>query len=373
MTVSRSIEFWSSVELGGFARGLLSALQDAGWETRQRYAVAERHYRTAATPIERAAIRWRSYVSYPLQLLHRMRNEAPPDVMVVCTNSFYAPAVALYAARGRPLPVVHWVLDLFPDVLVESGSVNSGGLADRSLRSLTRATFRHAAANVFLGEHLLQNAARLYGEIPRASIIPVGAGGEPFRTAYPQSREEGAAVKVLYCGNLGRMHDTGTILELLRRGRPQGWSLEFRGHGAGFRSLASALGPDTAVTVGPSLPDAEWARAMKDVDIALVTLKEGAEGLVMPSKTYSAMVAGQAILAVCAAQSDLAKTVQRHDAGWVVAPGDVNGLQTVLTNAAKDPTGLLSKRRNAFRAGHESYDESVVARRWLDLFASITT
>jgi len=360
-----SVDLWSSVELGAFLRGLVRGLDAAGWQARHRFAVTEDRYRRAQGVAARAAVRWSSYVAYPWQLDRQLRRGSVPEVEVVCTNTFYAPAVALRAA-GHRVPVVNWIFDLFPDVLVAGEKIEADGPLARRLAALTRWTFSQAAANVFLGERLRAFAEERYGPIPRSHVIPVGADGAALGEDEPLARPSDCPLRVLYCGNLGRMHDIDTIAAVMGQPPPAGWNIEFRGHGAGFRELASRS-PGGHVTFGGSLAEDEWSRAMRAADVALVTMKAGAEGVVMPSKTYSAMMAGQAILAVCPLQSDLADTVRRDDAGWVVAPGDTQGLAAVLNAAAADATQVLAKRRNAFRAARTRYDQKVLATRWAEL------
>lgn len=369
--MSPLIEFWSSVELGAFGRGLMRALAEAGFSATHRFAVGDAQYRHAAGRMGRAAMRWRSYVSYPLQLRARMNSAPRPDAVVVCTNTFYAPAVAAQAAARSGVPVVHWIFDLFPDVLAAEGGLAARGAVRQGLAQLTRWTFQHAAANVFLGDKLRTYAERQYGVVPHAHVIPVGADGSSFRDSAPGPRPPHHTVRVLYCGNFGRMHDTDTVMALLRETTTPPWHLEFRGHGAGFRRVATAVPAQSWVNFAGSLQDGEWTEAMKAADLALVTLKPGAEGLVMPSKTYSAMVAGQAILAVCPLDSELADTVRHHDAGWVVQPGRHAELASVLREAAARPDEVLRRRRNAHRAGHEHYAQTALTERWVTLLDSV--
>ena len=150
--------------------------------------------------------------------------------------------------------------------------------------------------------------------------------------------------------------------------------MEFRGNGAGFRELESAIAGSAgaANSLGGNLQGEAWHSAMRAAEVALVTLKIGAEGLVMPSKTYSAMVAGQALLAICPAKSDLADTVRKHDAGWVVAPGDITGLLAALSQIAAQPDEVLRRRVNSFNAGQGAYDQNAIAGGWAALFDTIT-
>ncbi len=366
----KPVEFWSSVEYGTFLDGLVAALSADGVLARQRFGVGETVYRGARGKLARIGMRWRCYVGYPLGLRRRVRREPSAGALVVCTNTFYAPAVALRAARGRPAPVVHWVFDLYPDVLLQSGKVRAGGWIERRLHRLTAWTFARADANVFLGRRLLEHAELRFGPVPRNVVIPVGADARPFREVRPLP----GAPQVLYCGNFGRMHDTATLAGLLREteGVPEGCALRVCGNGAGYAEVRAAAAAGTPrVCFEGNLPGPAWIEAMESASIGLVTLKPGCEGVVMPSKTYSAMAAGQAILAVCPRASDLADTVLAHEAGWVVEPGDVRGLRGILEHLGRHPDEVLARRRNAQRAARTRYDQPVLARRWRELLAGL--
>jgi len=363
------VDFWSSTEYATFLPGLVRALGPLGWTARSRFVVTERDYREARSPLQRLLIRSKAYGWYPLRLAAAMRSRRRPDVAVVCTNTFYAPWVAERVGRSRGVPVVHWVFDLFPDVLVAAGVLKRGRGAEPMLHRWVRATFDRAAANVFLGDRLLHHAEERFGAIPRAVVIPVGCDATAFANPPPTFRPKAGPTRLLYCGNLGRMHDTATLLGAVQAGLPADLEIEVRGNGAGFAVLAQAPAGrgSAALKLGGSLPSGEWEQAMRAADAALVTMGEGTDGIVMPSKTYSAMAAGQAIVAVCPASSDLAATVRRHACGWCVRPGDVAGLQAVLQTLVREPGELLDRRRRAWQAAREHYDQRVLADRWVSV------
>jgi colanic acid biosynthesis glycosyl transferase WcaI len=374
--VARSVEFWSSTEYKTFLEGLTRELTAAGWPARHHFTVPLDDYWHARSRLARWLLRFRTYAIYPAKLAARFARAKPGTIGVVCTNNFYAPRWAQIAAGGRA-PIVHWVLDLYPDVLVAAGHVRAGGLLERRLRGLIRRTFDHAAANVFLGEHLLRRAERQHGPIPRAHVIPIGSDGAPFRDAEPSTRPGEAVCRLLYCGNLGRMHDVDTLQVALDMGVPRGLDLEFRGNGAGLRALEAGVrraGNRTAnVRFADNVAAAQWVAVMRAADVALVSVRRGAEGLIMPSKTYSALVAGQAVLAVCPAESDLAALVRQHDAGWVIEPGDSDGLAATLRWIASNPREVMAKRRNAWRAGHAYYDQRALVPAWTHVLEGAET
>ena len=91
----------------------------------------------------------------------------------------------------------------------------------------------------------------------------------------------------------------------------------------------------------------------------------------MPSKTYSAMMAGQAILAVAPEDSDLVDLIKTADCGWWVTPGNVEGFQKRLTLIQSDKKLLLEKRKNAFRVAHEQFGQGCLAKQWVEVFESL--
>ena len=364
------VEFFSSVEYASFQPALARELERAGWISRQRFGISQTDYWAARSRLARLNMRAQTYGLYPLKVAASCI-AGGASVGVVCTNTFFAPWIAERMAARRGLPIVHWVFDLYPDVLVLAGRVRSGSLAERALRYCVRSALDGAAANVFLGKRLLSFAEKQFGPIPRSVVIPVGCDARPFRQWPPAARASRAPIRVLYCGNFGRMHDVSTLIEALQKGWPSGIHFELRGNGIGFRMIREALGGTPPhVRMAGHLPESEWATTMRGADIALVTLKPGAEGVVMPSKTYSAMAAGQAILAICPRDSDLADTVAAHDCGWIVEPGDSAGLCELLRRLTGDPEEILRKRRQAWQAGHESYDQSVLVRSWIHVLES---
>jgi glycosyltransferase involved in cell wall biosynthesis len=356
--------FWSSVEPPAFQRALLEELNRRGCATSQQYCVSQAENWQAKSRWARLRVKHAAYGWYPMKVGAAFARARGANVDVVSSNTFYAPWIAARMANPSHR-VVHWVLDLFPDVLVAAGAIRRGGWIERALLRLMRNTFDRAAANVFLGTQLLRYAQQVHGEIPRTHVIPIGADETPFQSSPPLPQTRNEPVRVLYCGNLGRMHDVETIEQLILGGILAQTELRFRAHGAGYRQLSRLSGAAGGnIDWGGNIPDALWVEEMKAAQVALVTLREGAENLVFPSKAFSALAAGQAIVAVCSEASDLAILVRTHDAGWIVRPGDAEGLKAVFSHIAGSPDELLRKRQNAWHAGQRLYGQNAISAQW---------
>lgn len=365
------IEFWSNVRVDGFLPPIMEALRGEGFEVRHRALISAGRYRAATGLWGRWWLRFQMYAFYPLYLAARVLAGRKPAVLVVSSNPFFAPAVALLLRLGKARKVVHLVYDLYPECLAHAGAMRSGNLIYRLLDKLQSWMVAHADANVFLGKHLRDYVMAKTPAARCPAVIPVGANEKPFLDQRPQSSADSGPVQVLYCGNMGPMHDPHSLAALMQAPGPVvsgAFRFCFHASGVAYEELQAAVSPVPAwVTFAGFLSEGQWAQAMRAAAVALVVMGQGAEKVLLPSKAFSALVAGQAILAIAPLDSDLAGIVQDEDCGWVVPPGEVEALRTVLEAIAHDPDELLRKRQRAYDCGHQKYSSGAVARQWRTL------
>ena len=110
---------------------------------------------------------------------------------------------------------------------------------------------------------------------------------------------------------------------------------------------------------------------MENADIALVTMAPGSETVVMPSKAYSAMMAGQAILAIAPEASDLVDLIKAAECGWWMEPGNAEVLEQTLKLICTDTDKLLEKCENAYHYAHEHFGQDALAEKWQMLFEKL--
>lgn len=391
------IDFWSSTEYSGFLQGLVRELESLGFDAEQRFQISEASYRSAKSPLARLWLRVRQYLVYPVQLvttlLFERRSGRRADVCVISTNTFYAPLLATWLHPN----VVHLVYDLFPEAMIHSGKWAANSLKARGVRWITHLALRKARQNVFLGQRLKDYAESQYGTLPNATVIEVGADRELFKdSANPEKIKrlnvmspDKTAIGILYCGNFGNLHDSATLFDFWKKsaerlrndntGSRQTRTLfQWRFHCSGPKRTELIKvrddlpdGLKRSIQIGGSLGLEEWISAMESAEIALVTMAPGSETVVMPSKTYSAMMAGQAILAIAPEASDLVDRIKAYDCGWWVEPGDVSALEELLERIYSDPEGLLDNRIHSCRYAHERFGQDALARQWQQLFEKI--
>jgi colanic acid biosynthesis glycosyl transferase WcaI len=375
--VPSRIEFWSSIESHGCQRALMHRLSEEGFVVEERYLVSSDTYRSARSSMKRMWLRVCGYVFYPGMVALAFARWRDDTVYVVSSNTFYAPWIALLASRGRAT-ILHWILDLYPEVLIVAGVVERDGVTARIVGRIMSMTCRRVSANIFLGCGLRDHASRVIGPVPNAWVIPIGADDEVLRSfkVIPSfDKAAGRRIKILYCGNMGYMHDVDTLGAFFSTTNWLPVSFEFRGHGSGFaelRARCQAAPGRNWITFGSNLDDAAWSETLGSSQVALVTMRAQAAGVVMPSKAFSAMLAGQAILAICPSDSDLAEMIVAHDIGWVIKPGDIASLTELLGRLAQNPRLVDQKRLRAHALGWRKFHSAAVAADWRNLVLCIS-
>lgn len=82
-------------------------------------------------------------------------------------------------------------------------------------------------------------------------------------------------------------------------------------------------------------------------DASVVTLEPGAEGLSVPSKVYSCLAAGQAVLVIMEERCDVVDIIEEGECGQRISPGDVDGLVSAIRRLHDSPTLLQTTKENA--------------------------
>jgi colanic acid biosynthesis glycosyl transferase WcaI len=302
-------------------------------------------------------------------------------VVVTTTSPPFLPWVACLAYAIRHRRYVVLVHDLYPDVAIKLGYLREAGVVTRVWRHLNRMAFRRAAAIIVLGNSMREEVEK-YGGIRHlpihiihswadgAHIMPLAKSENRF------AREHGLSGKVvvLYSGNLGLAHDLETVVEAA--GCLRTFSelvVLFIGEGgkkAKLMSLVEQRGLGN-VRFLPHVPYADLPYSLTAGDIGVVTLEKGVEGLCEPSKLYGYLAAGLAILGIVGERSEVAEIIQRHECGYRVEQGDIEGAIKALTRWLENPAELQRMKANARRCFEEFYDKERAINSYLKILKAV--
>lgn len=278
--------------------------------------------------------------------------------LIVSNPPLIAPVALIARLFGRRFYVL--VYDMFPDTLISMGHLSERGLIASLWRWLNRQVWNRSEGVYTIGARMAQKLAQQFDpqrtELESVHVVPVWADTDKIRPIWRAenrfANELGITDQtvVLYSGNMGYSHDIDSILkaaELLSDDPSIMFVLI--GEGAKWQDAHDFMQTRKLpnLKVLPFQPESVLPMSLGMADIALVALDKGAEGLMIPSKTYYYMAAGSAVLAICDGESELKDTIAAADCGRSIAPGQPERLAQEIRGLAADREELSRLKANA--------------------------
>src|SRR5262249_1661209 len=205
-------------------------------------------------------------------------------------------------------------------------------------------------------------------------IRPVAHSENPLRQTWGLAT---AQFVFGYSGNLGRAHDFQTVLAAAERlhKAPQFLFLMIGG-GKRFDEPARAVNRQGLAGSFRFVPYQESKMlpySLAVADAHWLSLNPKLEGLIVPSKFYGIAAAGKPIVIIADKNGELARLVQQHGCGFVVAPGDADALVAALQllSAAPETIAEMGRRARTLLEAHFSRHKAL--QRWSELLDQLDT
>ncbi|MCB1539005.1 MAG: glycosyltransferase family 4 protein [Rhodospirillales bacterium] len=330
---------------------------------------------------------WR-YLALMARLARAMLRAGRHDIVITLSDPPMLYVLGDLVARRWKAAHIHWCHDLYPDLFPVLDMPVPPGVLDL-LRRYGRYVLRRAACVVTLSRCMQRYITRTGLDIRRTAVIENWPDAEqvdetapamPDRPLAPTgdlphrrdlrgrrlySDPTGEKFRVLYAGSIGRAHPVEAIVQaarILLKAQPD-IELTFVGQGPGFERLAQlrAQGGLDNIRLMPPQPRAALRTLMESGDVHLVTMRDEALGMLLPSKFYGALGARRPCVFVGPAESDIARIIARYACGQVVRPGDGKQLAAAIA--------LYRNDAEAWFAAHEGAQAALKARLPREAFA----
>ncbi len=290
--------------------------------------------------------------------LHLLKNCRHRNLLVVTTAPPFLPILGYFNHLLFKVPYVCVLYDLYPDIAIELGVLSNRHWLARFWQGMNERIWRNARGLIVLSPDMKQ---RIVGHCPavadKISVIHSWADSD-WITPMPKEKNWFAlrydAVQpftILYSGNMGRCHDMETILETAKLLRNQPVQFMCVGNGAKRRELmeqVQELGLKNFLFL-PYQDREVLPYSLTACDVSLVSVSEGVESLVAPSKLYPAMSTGRPVTVICPSNSYLNQLIADAQCGKTFRNGDAKGLAAFIQELMGDRVlaermGMLGRR-----------------------------
>lgn len=264
---------------------------------------------------------------------------------------------------------IHWCQDLYPDLLPSMGIRLYGPIMDW-MKKLSRRSMKACDRVVVIGRCMARQLTHTGVENTRVTFIPNWPDAEILDPSVspapvmasaadvppPQEllRDETPKFRILYAGNIGRVHPMKTILDTaaLLSAHPE-FEFVFVGDSPGHEKLARERDKRGIGNVKflPFQPAASLRALLESGDIHLVSLREQAAGMAVPCKFYSSLAVGRPCIYIGPKGTEIARVLTEFNAGSIVPQGDAEALRDEILSYRHNSDKWFAAHTGAKNAG----------------------
>ena len=334
--------------------------------------------RVGSTAYTRHRMRRRvaNYLSY-LALAVPRALAVRADVVLAMTDPPVAGIAAAAVARLAGRPFVYNIRDLYPDMALGGEIVQPSKWIDR-WEALHRRALKSAARVIVLGDDMRERILSKGVAPDRVAVVRDGTS-LPFTSPDPGDPESQRVLceirgpfsfVVLHAGNLGFYGAWDTLIEAAKMLHDENIGFVFVGDGAQKRKIEESAAGLPNVRFLPFRPASQIPLVMLAGDVHVITIRRGLEGVVVPSKLYSTLAAGRPVLAVAAANSDVARIAARSDCGVAADPDDPMAVAAAILRMRDDPARVAEMGARA-RAAASNYARVTELQRFTEILVQV--
>jgi glycosyltransferase involved in cell wall biosynthesis len=318
-----------------------------------------------------------NYLTFVIPMILSVLLKSRRDtVYLYTTNPPFLGAIGWFVSLFRTHHYVTLLHDAHPQLGIWVGTFKKGSLIDRVWMALNRRKYRRTKEAIVLCSAAKELVAKTYPIAPEhVHVIPNWADGEDL---YPISKSESGIARdngliddfvLLYSGNMGLYYDFDTVLEAAALLKDEPFKLVLAG-GGGKRNAIEKHVKDHGlenVVMMPYQPFEKLNEALNSCDASLVTIAEGIEGISFPSKLYTSLAVGKAIVALSEDWSELRRIVEHNHCGTWSALGDAEGLAEKIRGMIHDKAATEAMGTSAREVFEKGYTRQVCAAKYAEV------
>ncbi len=312
--------------------------------------------------------------------LHLLRYSHRRELVLLTTAPPFLPFLGYVVSRFCKISYVCLLYDLYPDIAIELGIIPDQHWIAKFWDRCNALAWQHSRAIIVLSETMKD---RIIAKEPAVAhkifVIPNWTEPQiikPLAKSQNWFAKEHGLVEpftVLYSGNMGRCHDMETLLEAIVLLQDKPMKFVFIGSGDKrdhIQSEVQRLGANNCLFL-PYQAREDLPFSLTACDISIVSIAAQMEGLIAPSKLYSALASGAPIAAICPAHSYLNDVVDQASCGATFRNGDGTGLAAYLEKLSNNPALVQELGRSGREYCVNNYSKEKIAQDYLKLFRSI--
>ena len=245
---------------------------------------------------------------------------------------------AIARKKGKKIPLVYSLQDVFPDSLINAGLAVKDGLLWRMGRILENRTYQECNSIIVISEGIRRNIVKKGVDNSKIKVVSNWIDFSTTNMVLKENNKLMTELKipkdkyiVLYAGNFGETQGAEIILDVAEQLREEKDILfVVFGGGSGYNNFRENAKSAGNVLTFDLQPMSRVPEVYSMGDIVLITCKPGTGKASLPSKVWSILACNRRIIASFDLESDLCDVVKETDAGICVEPGNPDAVSEAI-------------------------------------------
>ena len=281
--------------------------------------------------------------------------------------------------RIKKRKFIYIMLDIFPEGLIRLDRLSINNPVTKIWKKMFIRSLKRSDKILVLGRDMGDYLISIYDGsknkidyIPHWQdenlIRPIRFGDNLF--VYEHNLSDHFVVQ--YSGNMGLWNDMVTIGKVAAHGI-EGVKFLFIGGGMRKKELLDTLPDENINNIKflPFQPGYRLCEALSACHASIVSLRAGLEGMAVPSKIYGILASGVPVIALVPEKSEIAYIVREENCGYVVDPGDVDGLINAIMELKLNEKLRQKMGVNGRRAFEQKYTTKKIAEKYISLINTL--
>lgn len=280
----------------------------------------------------------------------------------------------------KKIPFVYILQDIFPDSLVGTGITHKGSLLWKIGRAIENFTYCHADKIIVISQDFKRNIIAkgvqeekvevIYNWVDEKAIVPIAKEKNPLFGELNLSKDK---FYVVYAGNFGNAQNIDVIIRTAKILKTE-VNISFVLFGTGgmkphYEKMVSEKKLHN-VQFFPLQPYNKVSYVYSLGDVGVVSCKEGMGKGAMPSKTWSIMSAGTAVIASYDSDTELESIINNNSVGLFTEANDADALAKAILEMYADPQMCSEFGKNARKYIEENLTRGIGTSKYVNLIKS---
>ncbi len=318
-----------------------------------------------------------NYLTFAVPLILSVLFKSRKDTVYLYTTSPpFLGAVGWFVSLFRNHHYATILHDAHPQLGVWIGIFKKDSLIDRVWMMINRRMYKRSIEAIVLCSAAKRLVTETYPiDSDHIHVIPNWADGEqlfPIEKADSEIAQANGFVEdfvLLYSGNMGLYYDFDTVLDAAKLLIDEPFKLVLVGGGGKRPQIEEHIKEHnmTNVVMLPYQPFEKLNDSFNACDASLVTIAKGIEGISFPSKLYTSLAVGKAIVALSEDWSELRQIVEDNNCGIWSPLGDAQGLADQLRVLIHDKAKTQTMSTNARTLFDKGYTRKACAAKYAEV------